>query len=125
MEPPMQRSMRISGLLALGAFLLISCATQASDFSERLVAWNVGPARGTASREVAPAAYVEELPAAAPSDVPASSQPVAPQRQAVAPRSQWQQMAFGPGGSYDQAVGMPAAVDCATCGGNYGGHCGA
>ncbi len=118
----MRLSMRITGLVLAGLGCLACAAADASDFAERLAAWNVGPVRGTASREIAPAAYEETAAAIAPSESSALMQPPAAAPPAAAPHSQWQQMAFGHGAAQGYPAGMPVAGECATCG--AGGHCG-
>ena len=97
---------------------------RASEFAERLAAWNVGPSRGgPQQREVAQAAYEEHAPAAAGARAPASAQPAAPAspvpvQATVRPQSQWQQMAFGTGEGYGYSGAAYGAVGCG------GGSCG-
>src|SRR5262245_34688897 len=131
-EPRMRWTLRIAGLLLVGLGCVFGGNASASDFAERLAAWNVGPVHapvlGPASGAVAPTAYEEPAAPRAPSRIQASSQPAASSPVTAAPQSQWEQMAFG----HRDAYGYPGAGyaegsngGCSVCGdcsafGEYG-----
>ncbi|MEX2176350.1 MAG: BBP7 family outer membrane beta-barrel protein [Pirellulaceae bacterium] len=112
--------MRISrtvGLMAAAvcAWQLAEHKLAASDFSERMAAYNVGPATG----RVAPAAHREPAPRAA-------NPPAAPHSN-PAPRSPWHEMAYG---GYDAGGAMSCgpmscgSMGCGAAGCGPGGNAG-
>lgn len=114
-------SPRTAGLVAASLVAVVGASAAASDFSERMAAWNAGPVRGPQARQVTQAAYQEPIPEspaspapAARSSAPASQATVA--TQVVTPQSQWHQMAFGHGPEYGSYMGPTNHGSDGTCG---------
>lgn len=124
----MPLSMRTAGLVVAILVALASTPSAASDFAERMAAWNAGPVRGARERHVVQAAYQEPVPDSPATGAPAATanvpvQQARPAQQVTAaPRSQWQQMAYGNGYAYGPHTGMPMHGGCDTCG--VGDACG-
>ena len=110
---------RFAWLVLIGLGCAASGVASASEFAERLAAWNVGPMRGPTIREVAPASYEEPAPTPAYSRNQSSAQPAAPPAATPPLRSQWQQMAFDHGDTYAYPGAACGGASCGGCG-DYG-----
>jgi hypothetical protein len=89
-------SLQLAAILAVS---LVAGQAGASEFAERLAAWQGGAPAATR----APQASAEAVAQPAPESVPHS-----------ASQSHWQQMAFGPGGCW--SCGPAGCDSCGTCG---------
>jgi hypothetical protein len=118
----MRLNCTIAAALALFTALAASSAASASDFNERLAAWNVGPQQG----RVQQSAHQEAIQPSAPQadgtrSVPPTYAPATPPAARAAPYSPWHDMAYGHGRlTMDPGLAMsPGSCGpggCGTCG---------